>query len=518
MRTRIVSSFLAGLVVVAVGGFAGDVFSSLFVSTGATQAHGKEAAVLLADQRSQTSQEVTTSIRSLPTADGFRGIWYANQPSGDEYRFKYSGGMATYPQQHMPIAIYAEAANKTFFFFFGGRNAEKNELLHMISYFDHETGLVARPRVLLNKKTSDAHDNPTLAIDDDGHFWIFSNAHGTGRRAYIHRSTQPYAIDEFELIRDENFSYGQPWHLPEHGFVFLHTHYDAGRRMLYQWRSSTGREWGEREPLSRIEKGQYQVSLLHEQTLATAFNMHPEPVGLNARANLYYMQTQDGGDTWTNAAGEDLNLPLTERDNAALAIDSIADEQLVYLKDIAFTSAGQPVVLYLNSSGYESGPKNDPRMLRVAHFDGDTWQVRDVTTTDHNYDYALLSIDRDADGNETWSVLGTTEPGPQPFCTGGEISLWTSRDYGTTWTKRRQLTTNSNWNHNFPRRPHNAHPDFYALWADGNALELSRSRMYFTNRDGTAVWQLPEVIEGDAMMAEPIRAATPATFAVDAVD
>lgn len=29
--------------------------------------------------------------------DGYRGIWYANQPSGDEYKFKYSGGFATYP-------------------------------------------------------------------------------------------------------------------------------------------------------------------------------------------------------------------------------------------------------------------------------------------------------------------------------------------------------------------------------------------------------------------------------------
>jgi hypothetical protein len=39
-------------------------------------------------------------------ADGYRGIWYMNQPLKDEYRFKYSGGFATYPQQHTPIAIY----------------------------------------------------------------------------------------------------------------------------------------------------------------------------------------------------------------------------------------------------------------------------------------------------------------------------------------------------------------------------------------------------------------------------
>src|SRR4051794_29189093 len=42
----------------------------------------------------------------LPVADGYRGIWYFNQPSGDEY--KYSGGFATYPQQHVPIAWYSK--------------------------------------------------------------------------------------------------------------------------------------------------------------------------------------------------------------------------------------------------------------------------------------------------------------------------------------------------------------------------------------------------------------------------
>src|SRR4051812_7107154 len=27
--------------------------------------------------------------------DGYRGIWYSNQPTGDRYRYKYSGGFAT---------------------------------------------------------------------------------------------------------------------------------------------------------------------------------------------------------------------------------------------------------------------------------------------------------------------------------------------------------------------------------------------------------------------------------------
>ena len=94
---------------------------------------------------------------------------------------------------------------------YGGTTArsgtDKQELLHMVSYYDHVTGKVPRPTILLNKKTNDAHDNPTIAIDDQGYIWIFSASHGTGRPSYIHRSKKPYSIDEFEQILTTNFSY-----------------------------------------------------------------------------------------------------------------------------------------------------------------------------------------------------------------------------------------------------------------------------------------------------------------------
>ena len=48
---------------------------------------------------------------------GYRGIWYMNQPSGDEYVYKYSGGLGTYCAKHKPFAVYWPEVNKTFFFF-----------------------------------------------------------------------------------------------------------------------------------------------------------------------------------------------------------------------------------------------------------------------------------------------------------------------------------------------------------------------------------------------------------------
>jgi len=178
----------------------------------------------------------TALAADLPREDGYRGIWYYNQPTKDKYVYKYSGGFATYPQQQSPVAIYAPKVNKTFFCY-GGTVAGKQELLHMISYFDHKTGMVPKPVVLVNKKTEDAHDNPVMSIDDDGHIWIFSNAHGTSRPAYVYRSDKPYAIESFTLIQTTNFSYGHPWFVPGKGFFFLHTLYENGGRSLY-WTSS----------------------------------------------------------------------------------------------------------------------------------------------------------------------------------------------------------------------------------------------------------------------------------------
>lgn len=424
----------------------------------------------------------------LPVDDGYRGIWYMNQPSKDEYKYKYSGGFATYPQQHIPIAIHSKEANKTFFVY-GGTVKDKRELLHLVSYFDHATGRVPRPRILLNKKTDDAHDNPTLQIDDAGHLWIFSNAHGTSRPAYLHRSVKPFSIDAFERVLETNFSYSQPWWVPGKGFLFLHTRYKGSRGLTWMT-SPDGRTWTDPQPLAHLDLGDYQISGRDGDRVATAFDCHPKPLGLNARTNLYYLESRDFGKTWTTPGGTAVPTPLLEVKNPALVRDYRAEKLLVYLKDLQF-DGGRPVVLYLTSKGYESGPANDPRTWRTARWTGTEWEFRDVTTSDHNYDHGSLYIEEG-----TWRILATTDPGPQLYGTGGEIVIWESGDRGATWKKSKTLTQDSARNHTYPRRPLNAHPDFYAIWADGDARKPSESSLYFAARDG-AVRRLPAQMSGE---------------------
>ena len=64
---------------------------------------------------------------------GYRGIWYMNQPSDDEYVYKYSGGLGTYCAKHKPFAVYCEKVKKTFFCYGGTTGDSNRKLVHMIS-------------------------------------------------------------------------------------------------------------------------------------------------------------------------------------------------------------------------------------------------------------------------------------------------------------------------------------------------------------------------------------------------
>ncbi len=432
--------------------------------------------------------------------DGYRGIWYMNEKFGGEYVYKYSGGFATYPQWHAPIAVHAPAVETTFFVLGGSGDApseSRDRLVHLVGAFDHRSGEVSRPVRLLDKQTEDAHDNPVLSIDGGGHLWVFSAAHGTTRPAYIHRSVRPYDIADWELVETTNFSYPQPWFLPGRGeFLFLHTRYQQGQRSLYAMRSRDGRAWTPAEKLAHVDMGDYQISWPHGDKVGTAFDMHPSAGragrGLNYRSNIYYVETPDAGRTWRTADGQPVTLPITDVAHRSRVLDTIAVERSVYLKDLAYDAAGRPIILYLTSRGYQPGAASGPYTWFTARWTGAAWEHRRFTESDHNYDHGSLYVEPGDPGMPgEWRVIAPTDPGPQPFGTGGEMVLWTSTDHGATWTRTRTLTTGSVRNHSYARKPLGAHPGLSAIWADGDARQPSRSAIYIATREGD-VSVLPE--------------------------
>ena len=433
--------------------------------------------------------------------DGYRGIWFTLGQMTGEYGDKYSGGLAfCFSHTLTPMAIYAPEVDKTFFVYGGTTGPEDRYLLVMASYYDHQRHRVPRPTIVRDQRgIDDPHDNPSLALDDQGYVWIFIAGRGRGRPGQIFRSTEPYSVAAFDKIISREQTYSQVWHQPGRGFLHLLTLYTRGRE-LYWETSRDGTDWTE-QPAEDLNKlagfgGHYQVSRQQGNRVGTAFNYHPGG-SVDRRTNIYYMETSDFGETWTTVDGQPLTTPLDEIHNPALVVDYESQGRLFYITKLLFDDQGHPVILGVSSGGYQPGPANDPRKWEITRWTGQAWRTRTITESDHNYDMGSLYLDGDR-----WSLIGPALPGPQPYFTGGEVGRWVSSDRGETWQLDRAVTRNSPQNHSYLRRPHNPVDPLFGIWADGDSSQFSISRLFFTDSTGQRVYQLPYTMAEDE--AEPI--------------
>lgn len=454
--------------------------------------------------------------------NGFRGIWYYIGNTGDEYKVKYGGGLGTYPSNHYPFSVYVAKVNKTFFCYGGTDEAKGQTLYHEVAYFDHQTKMVSKPTIVLDKATGDAHDNPVIQVDKHGYIWIFSTSHGTGRPSFIHKSAKPYDISSFINVHPvrmqdgkkvplDNFSYLQMYYTAAKGFIGLFTHYETrvlgfGKkncRDIAYMTSKDGVIWSEWKFMARVEEGHYQTSNQSKSgKVGTSFNYHPNKkteAGLDYRTNLYYIYTDNNGRDWKTVDGKTVALPLTTISNAALVHDYASAGLNVYINDVNFDEKGNPIILYEIGKGHDPGPQYGLKQWLTAHWTGKDWQISPVTTSDHNYDMGSLYVEQGL-----WRIIGPTTDGPQLYNTGGEITSWTSTDSGKSWVKQQQLTHDSEFNHSYPRRPVNVNADFYALWADGNGRVYSKSSLYFADKDGH-VYKLPEKMDQPMMQPTLIK-------------
>jgi len=432
-----------------------------------------------------------------PTAAGYQGIWFTLGQFGD-YGDKYSGGLGTYTAKHRPLAVYESAANKTFFVYGGARDGERY-LLCMIGEYDHATGEVSRPVIVHDKEgVNDPHDNPSLSVDAYGHLWVFVSGRGQRRPGFIYRSVLPHDTRYWEQVEELELTYPQPYYVRGQGFAHFFTKYTRGRELYFN-SSPDGFSWTDTIKLAGMG-GHYQVSDAAQGRIFTAFNFHPGG-NVDKRTNLYYIESNDFGRTWRTVDGQEVAVPIEDTHSPSLIHDYRYDRRLVYVKDIDLDGDGNPVVLYVTSASHFAGPPGDPRYWSIAHWNGSSWDRREITTTTHNYDMGSLYVEDDP----VWRIIAPTEAGPQPMGTGGEMALWISEDRGQSWRMERRITQDSAMNHKYARRPQNAHEDFYAFWADGNPDEYSDSNLYFTNKQGDAVYRLPRVMDGDWAAPERVE-------------
>lgn len=79
--------------------------------------------------------------------------------------------------------------------------------------------------------------------------------------------------------------------------------------------------------------------------------------------------------------------------------------------------------------------------------------------------------------------------------------MWISRDEGRSWKKDRQLTSSSERNHTYVRRPLSAHQELFAQWGYGHGRKSSRSQRYIANKQGE-VFCLPREMDADFVTPE----------------
>ncbi len=435
--------------------------------------------------------------------NGYKGIWFTLGQFSD-YGDKYSGGLGTYTAKHIPLAIYAPEVEKTFFVYGGTTGPYDTHLLCMAGVFDHKTGKVSKPVIVYDKMgVDDPHDNPSLAMDDKGHIWVFVSGRGRTRMGFKYKSKLPYSVESFEQVREEEMTYPQPKYIPGKGFLHLFTKY-TGTRELYFETSSDGVTWTEDRKLSGMKRaedtnsGHYQISGQHGEKVCFFFNWHPNG-NVDLRTNIYYMQTVDFGKTWTTIDGKKLAVPLEDVQSPARVMEYFSQGKNVYIKDVNFDEKGNPIALYLAGPGHQPGPINGPRQWYVLYWNGKAWENYPITTSDHNYDMGSLFVE----GSE-WTVIAPTENTPQQWGGGGEVVMWKSTDKGKSWTRAKQLTRKSERNHNYIRKVVNGSDPFRYFWADGNPDRRSESLLYFGDSKGN-VWQLPYDMAGDWQTPVKVR-------------
>ena len=417
-----------------------------------------------------------------PTIAGYRGIWFT-LGQFSTYGDKYSGGLGTYTSSHVPVAIYDKASHRTYFVYGGTTGEHDKHLLIMISYFDHATKKLPKPIIVLDKQgVDDPHDNASLSIDADGYIWVFVSGRNKSRPGHIFKSNEPLDISGFTEIYRGEITYPQPWYFGDEGFLLLYTKYTNGRE-LYWRKVQHSQIPGPEQKLAGMG-GHYQLSHQSGNTLMTVFNYHPGG-NVDKRTNLYFTKTDDMGESWKTVSGEILKPPLTEKNAQALIREYEQEGKLVYLNDLTVDKFGNPVILAVVSRNHQPGPDGDPREWIVFHYKGNRWSEHKVCTSTHNYDMGSLYVE-----GSIWRIIGPTEAGPQRYGTGGEMALWESRNEGQSWRQVKVLTSASERNHSYARRPLNAHDDFYAFWADGNADVFSVSNLFFCNKKGQ-VFKMP---------------------------
>jgi hypothetical protein len=429
---------------------------------------------------------------------GYRGIWWAPGRVGPFLAHRLSGGLAFEPMDHTPVALYAAAVEQTFFVYAGTSEVPVDEngkqpLRIMIGSYDHKTGMVAPPVILMDDLPLGARGCPALTMDDAGRLWVFVSIIGAEYPSTVFRTVEPHQIDAWEKVTEMEFERPQVWHVPGRGFMLLHLRMVDEMPRVHFSTSPDGLSWSKPSILATFGEGQSCISAKHNNKIGVVFN-HREPgQPIDGRSDLFYMETPDFGSTWQVYPRARVDVPLTSEDNPAQLLDH--KNWRCLLRDLTFDGMGNPVILYIVRHQSRPMASARTRIWGTARWGGREWLHNGVLFSNSDHDGGCIEVD-----GLSWYATFPSIANPQPNSSGGEIVRWRSDTQGRSWYPQR-LTFDSPVNHNWVRRVSDANADLMLLWADGHPLQPSASRLYFADQAGN-VYRLPEVVHDNPAAPE----------------
>jgi hypothetical protein len=321
----------------------------------------------------------------------------------------------------------------------------------------------------------DNHGRPALILDAQGYIHLVFGGHGghrglgpnplgfhgSGRQTHV-VSKNPGDISSWEILNNISpfGTYSQFIKMSNGSIYLFYRHGPHRSDWVYQKSLDYGRTFA--SPVS-ILKHKQQVGNRYiydswyawfqegpDNSVITAFNYHPcatRPNHSSLRVNAYYMKMNTLDDSWGNANGQNLMIPLTKESADSMAMVFDSKGQLTRLGTILADPVGNPHLYFRSFSKNQS--------FFYHRWTGEAWQNTRIKGP--KFSDGDLIIEND----QKIKLFIAQQDGDL-----GEIGCWHSNDNGINWEKEDSLFSTKNAKFVISALIRNAHPDARVIVAE----------------------------------------------------
>ena len=428
-----------------------------------------------------------------------------SDPASSEYRehFAEDGGICATHGLINPQAWHHDG--KTYVAYQGEMNAPT------ITYYDHRKasapgGVRWAPAVKAGVNPlggTDTHGAPSMLIDKQSYIHVFYGSHT--RRQMYSRSKRPYDITEWVEMPPVSLQMTYPCGaMLDNGTMVLIARAGGHVRPWVELTSSDGgNTWSKSRPIvdfrphalyGTVKSGvdgktvHFTWSLQAKGDLIKGTSIERFSTGrgkygygntvVDNRHHCFYMRRDQNG-RWYNIQGEPLQTPVD--------LETAYQKCLVYRGDwplhgqhgtMGIDKHDKPHIVFLvgemPADEAEWHTNNVDYAYKYARWDGDSWVLSDITTTDSIWDMGLAIFPKPDESVDVYLVArgSVTTDGQRTTegRIGGNIEQWRSEDQGVTWKKIKDVITFTETGRlfNCPLDVVNAHPDgklLFSTWS-----------------------------------------------------